>query len=144
MEDFIKDFKIYCEEVEDIKGLQIIKNNIFSYYLNLKLIEEYVVDEGYNFEDQIRSAKMTIYNIDKAIKEAEKVANTEYRQLYKLLYGLGKEDIKNVLEYVLSECYEFLCDKYYPSLYLYDITFKNEEVEQWYKELYKLFEKYDI
>ena len=94
MENFIKDFKIYCEEVEDIKGLQIIKNNIFSYYLNLELIEEYVVDEGYNFEEQIRSAKMTIYNIDKAIKKAEKVANTEYRQLYKLLYGLGKEDIK--------------------------------------------------
>ena len=90
-----------------------IKNNIFSYYLNLELIEEYVVNEGYNFEDQIRSAKITIDNINKAIKEAEKVANTEYRQLYKLLHGLGKEDIKNILEYVLNECYDFLCNKYY-------------------------------
>ena len=144
MEDFIKDFKIYCEEVEDTKGLQIIKNNIFSYYLNLELIEDYVVDKGCSFEAQIESAKMTIDNINKAVKEAEKVANTEYRQLYKLLYGLGKEDIKIVLEYVLNECYDFLCNKYYPSLCLYNITFKDEEVEQWYEELYKLFKKYDI
>ena len=36
MENFKREFKIYCETVEDTKGLEILKQNLFTHTLNLE------------------------------------------------------------------------------------------------------------
>ena len=37
MENFKQEFKIYCETVENIKGLEILKQNLFDNVLNLEV-----------------------------------------------------------------------------------------------------------
>lgn len=144
MDKFIEELRIYCETVEDTKGLEIIKDNIFSCCLNLEYMNDYVEYIGDSFEEQIQGAEITVNNIQQAIKEAEKIANTDKRECFKLLKGKSKTEIKDLLDFVLHDSYEYLCEKYNHNEPLATVELLDNEVEQWYKDLYNLFEKYDI
>lgn len=144
MDKFIEELKSYCETVEDTKGLEIIKDNIFGSCLNLECFDDYVEYIGYSFEDQIQGAKITVNNIQKAIEEAKAIANTDKRECFKLLKGKSRIEIKNLLEFVLYDSYKCLCEKYHPNKSVATVELLDNEVEQWYKDLYDLFEKYNI
>ena len=48
IENFINDFKNYCETIDDTKGIEIVKQRIFDNILNLELIVEDTIESNLN------------------------------------------------------------------------------------------------
>ena len=106
MENFIREFKIYCETVENTRGLEKIKQYYFDYMLNLEIF----------VDDYIRIDICRASNED-IIKEVfDEVMQSCYSQLYKKVYPNEIDLYKYELEESdLPKWYIDLCnilDKY--------------------------------
>lgn len=156
IENFKKEFKIYCETVEDTKGLEVIKDAIFGDVLNLEtFVDDYIDDNlgkrwfDINNEEQVSLARLISKELIKVSDEAEKVNNTKLRETYKLLNDLSYDEIKNKLEFVLNDLYWGLYRKKYSYNEDQFIDYEMHELEEkdldkWYIDLVNLFEKYGL
>ena len=51
-DNFINDFKIYCETVDSIEGLEIIRDNILSFIINLETFtDDYLNKDGFTVDE---------------------------------------------------------------------------------------------
>ena len=145
--NFINDFKIYSKTVDSTEGLEIVRNNILSYTLNLEtFIDDYIDQEVFNDRNKIPSEAIRLGNgLIYFANEYKKILEQDVRELYLFLKGYDIDEIKDMLNYVLCECFEYIQNKYnYKIGPFYVEDLKEEHVEQWYKDLYLLFDKYDI
>ena len=153
IENFKKEFKIYCETVEDTKGLEAIKDVIFGDVLNLETFIDDFVDKKTNKcwrdisnDEQVKLAKLAAKELARVSEEAEKINNTDLRELWKIINDLSYSEIKGRLEFLLNDLFWILYSKKYPNdhslLRKYDL--KDEDFEKWYTDLFNLLEKYDL
>lgn len=147
MENFINDFRIYCENVEDTKGLEIIKENIISSFYNLEtVIDDYCELEIDSIGSQIIEGERLINILQLLIPRAKKIESLHIKEIWKafeIAQVNNKYQIKEIIEAsVISSC-EYLYEKYGATKgFLIVRDLKDEEIEKWYKDLCELEEKY--
>jgi hypothetical protein len=148
MEKFKEDFKIYCETVEDTKGLEILKQNLFDKMLNLEtFMDDYIkIDLSKASSKEILNEAYELSSTLKRIAEnASYIESFELREIYNLIPNYNYEYLKDVFDIVIDESYITLYKKIYPnenSIYKYEID-KND-LEKWYIDLFILLDKYNM
>ena len=88
MENFINEFKTYCETVEDTTGLEVIKDNLFGDVLNLEtFIDDNIEIKLYEAkkEDILKEANRLIKVLKVSTETANNINNTDVRYIYSLL-----------------------------------------------------------
>ena len=117
MNEFINDFKIYCETVEDTKGLEILKQNLFTHTLNLETFIDDCIEidllEASN-EEIIQEAIKIEGLLGVAITKAGCVNTLMPRKIYTLIDKFSFSFIKDMLDYTITDCFEYLYTKKYP------------------------------
>lgn len=156
IENFKKEFKIYCETVENTKGIEEIKDAIFGDVLNLQSFIDDFTGKKTNKswrdvtkDEEIELAKLAAKELARVSEEAEKINNTKLRETYKLLNDLSYDEIKNKLEFVLHDLYWHTYRKKYPrnedqfmDCEIYEL--EDKDLDKWYIDLFNLLEKYDL
>ena len=117
MENFKQEFKIYCETVENIKGLEILKQNLFDNVLNLEVfIDDCIeidISEASN-EEIIQQAIKIEGLLSIAINQAVYINTLTPRNIYKVLNKCNLKLIKQIFQYTITDCFEYLYAKRYP------------------------------
>ncbi len=146
MENFKQEFKIYCETVENIKGLEILKQNLFDNVLNLEVfIDDCIeidISEASN-EEIIQQAIKIEGLLSVAINQAGYINTLTPRNIYKVLNKCNLKLIKQIFQYTITDCFEYLYTKRYPRDFYIINELEDKYIEDWYKELYILLEKYN-
>lgn len=147
MENFKQEFKIYCETVENIKGLEILKQNLFDNVLNLEVfIDDCIeidISEASN-EEIIQQAIKIEGLLSVAINQAGYINTLTPRNIYKVLNKCNLKLIKQIFQYTITDCFEYLYIKRYPRDFYIINELEDKYIEDWYKDLYILLEKYNI
>ena len=147
MENFKQEFKIYCETVENIKGLEILKQNLFDNVLNLEVfIDDCIeidISEASN-EEIIQQAIKIEGLLSVAINQAGYINTLTPRNIYKVLNKFNLKLIKQIFQYTITDCFEYLYTKRYPRDFYIINELEDKYIEDWYKDLYILLEKYNI
>lgn len=149
MENFIREFKIYCETVENTRGLEKIKQYLFDDMLNLEIfVDDYIgidICRASN-EDIIKEANRLSEVLKSLARTASCINNIDVRDVYLLFPKDSKFYIKSMFNTVLSSCYSELYEKMYPNER--GLSFKHEleesDLEEWYIDLCNLADKYGI
>lgn len=141
MENFINDFKIYCESVEDITGLEIVQRWVINTFYCLDTF----VGENYNIcnddaEEGIRLS-MLLYELANKAKDIKVLDKKDIWKSFEMADIKDFRTVKDIMTETLVEACEFLCNKYNLG---YDDYLTEEIVnkEKWYKELCLLDDKY--
>lgn len=142
MENFINDFKIYCENVENTEGLEIIKEHIILSFFNL----EAFIDDHYNyFNDEIEEGLRLSELLESLTYKAKGIRDLDIRDTWKA-FGLvqinNKLDVGDIILDSLGEAYDLLLKKYGIDRENRFLTDEIVECEKWYKDLYELEEKH--
>ena len=147
MENFKQEFKIYCETVENIKGLEILKQNLFDNVLNLEVfIDDCIeidISEASN-EEIIQQAIKIEGLLSVAINQAGYINTLTPRNIYKVLNKCNLKLIKQIFQYTITDCFKYLYTKRYPRDFYIINELEDKYIEDWYKDLYILLEKYNI
>ena len=147
IESFKNEFKIYCETVENTKGLEFIKQHLFDITLNLEtFIDDNLRDIDFNSNMQVIEEARRLSKVLEYYSElAEMVEEFEIREVWKIINAHSVEGIIDTFDIVLSQCYGSLCYKYnidqFKGEVLSDEQFNNEK---WYIDLCNLIDKYNI
>ena len=144
MENFKQEFKIYCETVENIKGLEILKQNLFDNVLNLEVfIDDCIeidISEASN-EEIIQQAIKIEGLLSVAINQAGYINTLTPRNIYKVLNKCNLKLIKQIFQYTITDCFEYLYTKRYPRDFYIINELEDKYIEDWYKELLKPFKQ---
>ena len=147
MENFKQEFKIYCETAENTKGLEILKQNLFDNVLNLEtFIDDCIeidISEASN-EEIIQQAIKIEGLLSIAINQAGYINTLTPRNIYKVLNKCNLKLIKQIFQYTITDCFEYLYTKRYPRDFYIINELEDKYIEDWYKDLYILLEKYNI
>jgi len=147
MEDnFISDFKTYCETVDSTEGLEIIKDRVLDHTLNLEtFIDDYVNEDVFNDKNRIPREAIKLANgLIYFANEYKKILEQDIRELYLSLEGYGMRDIKKIFFLVYEDCIGLLKSKHEGYSEEYYEPLKKEHLEKWWSDLYLLLDKYDI
>lgn len=148
MENFYKEFKIYCMTTDNVEGLSIIKQILFDKMLNLEtFMDDYIkIDLSKASSKEILNEAYELSSTLKRIAEnASYIESFELREIYNLIPNYNYEYLKDVFDIVIDEGYITLYKKIYPnenSIYKYEID-KND-LEKWYIDLFILLDKYNM
>ena len=147
MENFKQEFKIYCETVEDTKGLEILKQNLFTHTLNLETFIDGCIEidllEASN-EEIIQEAIKIEGLLGAAIIKAGCVNTLMPRKIYTLIDKFSFSFIKDMFNYTITDCFEYLYTKKYPKDFYMIEKLEEDEIPNWYKDLFNLLEKHNI
>lgn len=148
MENFINEFKTYCETVEDATGLEVIKDNLFGDVLNLEtFIDDNVEIKLYEAkkEDILKEANRLIKALKVSTETANNINNTDVRYIYSLL-PKDNENLKELFSWVMHDCYEKVYEKVYPNenSLLFKCKLKESDFPKWYIDLCNLLDKYGM
>lgn len=146
-EEFINDLRIYSETVESVEGLEVIKECILEYVLNLETIsDDYVNIENISTHNGVVSeAKKLIKILTELVASYEIIKDYNLRDLYKLINNFHYWQIKEMFSYVCEESKMKLVRKNKMNIGDFEEYGLSEHMlEDWYKELYMLIDKYDI
>lgn len=148
MENFIREFKIYCETVENTRGLEKIKQYYFDYMLNLEIfVDDYIridICRASN-EDIIKEANRLSEILKSLARTASCINNIDVRDVYLLFYEASKFHIKEVFDEVMQSCYSQLYKKVYPNeIDLYKYELEESDLPKWYIDLCNILDKYGI
>lgn len=145
--NFISDFKTYCETVDSTEGLEIIRNNILSYIFNPQtFVEDNLSAKAYTDSKLLLKESIELLGLlNDTLCLYDKVLKEEARKLYLIINRFNEEEIKDMLQFVCSEAFEYLQDKYnYKDSLVYNEDLKEEHLDKWYEDLYLLLDKYNI
>ena len=148
-ENFIKEFKIYCETVEDTEGLEIIKQHYFDNMLNLEtFIDDYIEIDllKASNEDIVEEANRLSKVLKSVAETANYINSIDVRYVYLLIPKYSKNHIKEMFCDVMQTCYEELYEKIHPNEGWIDVRFelKESDFPKWYIDLCNLLDKYGI
>ena len=147
MENFKQEFKIYCETVEDTKGLEILKQNLFTHTLNLETFIDDCIEidllEASN-EEIIQEAIKIEGLLSVAVTKAGCVNTLMPRKIYTLIDKFSFTFIKDMFNYTITDCFEYLYTKKYPKDFYMIEKLEEDEIPNWYKDLFNLLEKHNI
>ena len=147
MENFKQEFKIYCETVEDIKGLEILKQNLFTHTLNPETFIDDCIEidllEASNEEIMQEAIKIEGL-LSVAITKAGCVNTLMPRKIYTLIDKFSFSFIKDMFDYTITDCFEYLYTKKYPKDFYMIEKLEEDEIPNWYKDLFNLLEKHNI
>lgn len=149
MENFINEFKTYCETVENTRGLEIIKQYCFDDMLNLEtFVNDYIeidISKASN-EDIIKEADRLRLVLKSLTETASFINDIKVRDIYSILPKYNKFYIKEMFGIVMQTCYEELYAKVYPNEKWIDLKYELEESDlpKWYIDLCNLLDKYSI
>ncbi len=146
MERFIKEFKIYCETVDNIKGLDTIKNEIIKNNFDIESLVDLYIDFNNSCSIEIiEQTKELIQSLEDRVVFGEQVESCELRDLYVIVDMLTSFEIKEVFEYSMGELSEFIYNKYNVNPFRgEDLTKEQLKNEAWFTNLCDLLEKYNI
>ena len=145
MERFINDFKIYCETVDNIKGLDTIKNEIIKNNFDIESLVDLYIDFNSCSKEIIEQTKELIQSLEDRVAFGEQVESCELRDLYVIVDRLTSFEIKEVFEYSMGELSEFIYNKYNVNPFRdEDLTEEQLKNEAWFTNLCDLLEKYNI
>lgn len=147
IENFKEEFKIYCETVESTKGLEILKQNLFDNVLNLETFIDDCIEidilEASN-EEIIQQAINIEGLLGVAINRAGYINTLTPRNIYKILNECNLKFIKEMFQNTVTDCFEYLYAKRYPKEFYMINELEDKYIEDWYKDLFLLLEKYNI
>lgn len=137
-DNFINDFKIYCETVDSIEGLEIIRDNILSFIINLETFtDDYLNKDALdNYKDTLNEIVRLSGILNDLACDYSYVLDKDIREIHVVLKPFNMYEIKDMLQFVCEDCSRLIKDKYG--------FIEEEHIEQWYRDLYLLFDKYDI
>ena len=146
MERFKKEFKIYCKTVDNIKGLDTIKNEIIKNNFDIEsLVDLYIDFNNSCSKEIIEQTKELIQSLEDRVAFWEQVESCELRDLYVIVDRLTSFEIKEVFEYSMGELSEFIYNKYNVNPFRdEDLTKEQLKNEAWFTNLCDLLEKYNI
>lgn len=142
MENFINDFKIYCENVEDTKGLEIVRENIILSFYNLETLVYDYCELKSNLSNQITEGEKLINTLSELINKSKEINSLNIRETWKAFEIAGishKFEIEDTIDISVSEAFEFILKKYGIEE---ELTDEIVEKEKWYKDLFELEEKH--
>ncbi|WP_294156936.1 hypothetical protein [uncultured Clostridium sp.] len=148
MENFINEFKTYCETVENTTALEKIKQHYFDYMLDLEtFVDDHIeinLSKASN-KDIIDEANRLSVILKSLIKTASCINNIDARDVYLLFYEDSKFHIKEVFDEVMQSCYSQLYKKVYPNeIDLYKYELEESDLPKWYIDLCNILDKYGI
>ena len=147
IENFKKEFKVYCKTVENVKALEFIKQYVFNSILNLEtFIDDNLGDIDLDNNMQVIEEARRLSKVLGYYSElAEMIDEFEVRKVWKVVDGFSEYDIVDIFDTILSQCCGSLCYEYGIDLssneFLSDEQLDNE---RWYTDLCNLVDKYNI
>jgi hypothetical protein len=141
MENFINEFKIYCENVEDTKGLEIVKEELFKHELDLEFFIQdnskdvtfkeniVIIKEALRLSELLRKRAINARLIDKSL----------LRDMWKLFKGFSMEEAGEVFGNVTDSACDTLYTKHNKE---YGSGLEEHELEKWYIDLFEIWERY--
>ena len=146
IENFKKEFKMYCETVEDTVALDVIKDEMFKTILDVqKIVDLYINVNECDNKKKIERTKMLISSLESRVSFSEYIEGTEWRELYKIVNKFSVFEITEIFEIAIAELSEYVHDKYDIDLLNGDeLSTEQLENEKWFTDLCDLADKYDI
>ena len=144
--NFISDFKTYCETVDSTEGLEIIKGRVLDHTLNLEtFIDDYVNEEVFNNRNRVpKEAIKLAKGLQYFACEYQKILDQDIRKLYLSLEGYSMKNIEEIFFLINEDCIGLLKSKHEGYSEEYYEPLKKEHLEKWWSDLYLLLDKYDI
>ncbi|MGL5381072.1 hypothetical protein [Clostridium sp.] len=101
-EEFINDLRVYSETVGYVEGLEVIKECVLEYVLNLETIsDDYVNIENISTRNGVVSeAKKLIKILTELVTYYEIIKDYNLRDMYKLINNFHYWQIKEMFSYV--------------------------------------------
>lgn len=146
IENFKKEFKMYCETVEDTVALDVIKDEMFKTILDVqKIVDLYINVNECDNKKKIERTKMLISSLESRTSFSEYIEGTEWRELYKIVNKFSVFEITEIFEIAIAELSEYVHDKYDINLLNgEELSTEQLENEKWFTDLCDLADKYDI
>ena len=146
IENFKKEFKMYCETVEDTVALDVIKDEMFKTILDIqKIVDLYINVNECDNKKKIERTKMLISSLESRASFSEYIEGTEWRELYKIVNKFSVFEITEIFEIAIAELSEYVHDKYDIDLLNgEELSTEQLENEKWFTDLCDLADKYDI
>ena len=146
IENFKKEFKMYCETVEDTVALDVIKDEMFKTILDVqKIVNLYINVNECDNKKKIERTKMLISSLESRVSFSEYIEGTEWRELYKIVNKFSVFEITEIFEIAIAELSEYVNDKYDIDLLNgKELSTEQLENEKWFTDLCDLAYKYDI
>lgn len=146
IENFKKEFKMYCETVEDTVALDVIKDEMFKTILDVqKIVDLYMSVNECDNKKKIEQTKMLISSLESRVSFSEYIEGTEWRELYKIVNKFSVFEITEIFEIAIAELSEYVHDKYDIDLLNgEELSTEQLENEKWFTDLCDLAYKYDI
>lgn len=146
IENFKKEFKMYCETVEDTVALDVIKDEMFKTILDVqKIVNLYINVNECDNKKKIERTKMLISSLESRVSFSEYIEGTEWRELYKIVNKFSVFEITEIFEIAIAELSEYVHDKYDIDLLNgKELSTEQLENEKWFTDLCDLAYKYDI
>ena len=148
IENFINEFKIYCETVDNTILLQEIKDRLFDRTLNLEtFINDYIEVDLLTAtnNDIVKEANRLSNCLIELSNQASVIDNTDIREIWKVLVEFPIGEIKDFFECACETFYTMLVDLFYPnhnSHFYIDIPY--DEMPKWYIDLWNILDKNGI
>lgn len=153
IENFINDFKNYCETVEDTRLLNKIKNTLFNEILNLcdiaRRTSEYRFGKSLNKltnDDTLELAKIILVDLQKAYEEASLINDIDVREIWKVVSKLDEFGIEELFNISCEGLHEMIVRELYPNYIgdAYDIELSDDKIPSWTKDLITILRKHGL
>lgn len=149
IENFINEFKNYCETVENTMLLEIIKQCCFDEILNIQtIVDDYIEIDLLNAsnEDIIKEVDKLSKVLNDLARFGKQINNIAVRDIYLLFSNFSEDYIESIFKYSLSSYCEKLYNKIYPneSGLLIRHELKDSDFDKDYMNLYNLLDKHNI
>ena len=149
MENFINEFKTYCETVDNTEALELIKQYYFDNMLNLEtFVDDHIEIDIFKAsnEDIIQEANRLSKVLESVTKTASYINSVNVRDIYLLIPKYSKNHTKEMFDNIMQTCYEELCKKICQNEGWIDIRFelKESDFPKWYIDLCNLLDKYGM
>ena len=147
IENFINEFKNYCETVDDTIGLQEIKDRLFDRTLNLEtFMDDYI---GINIsiadnKDIVNEANRLSDCLIELSNQASVIDDTNIREIWKLINELSIYEIKDFFECLCGTFYMMLLNSLYPDNGHFGMNIPYDKMPKWYIDLWDILDKYNI
>lgn len=147
IENFINEFKNYCETVDDTIGLQEIKDRLFDRTLNLEtFMDDYI---GINIsiadnKDIVNEANRLSDCLIELSNQASVIDDTNIREIWKLINELSIYEIKDFFECLCETFYMMLLNSLYPDNGHFGMNIPYDKMPKWYIDLWDILDKYNI
>lgn len=152
IENFINDFKNYCETIDDTKGIEIVKQRIFDNILNLELIVEDTIESNLNKRiselnnlEVIEQSELIARELLIASQKCRYIEMMNIRETWKPMVDMTYDKINDVFFDLSQTLFEAMYYSKYPKAkFEVELELKEEDLEKWYTELWDILEKYNI